>query len=100
MRINENRPQDTQFDPTSNAKRADSTKSHFSDGATRRQVGLDRVEVSAVAETATQVLEAADGQRADRISHLRATYQSGQYQVDAGRLADNIMAADSEEPVV
>jgi flagellar biosynthesis anti-sigma factor FlgM len=100
MRINQNRMHETQFDATSSAKRTEAGKGQSADGAIRRQVGLDRVEVSAVAGTANQVLEAAESARSARVNELRAIYQSGGHQVDAGRLADNIIREDSQEPVV
>jgi anti-sigma28 factor (negative regulator of flagellin synthesis) len=98
MKINQQGLHESQLDGAARARRTDlaGVEIERSGPSRGRQVGLDRVDVSEVAEMAADVMAAAGEQRAARIGHLKALYESHQYTVDPGRLADSIIDADSE----
>jgi anti-sigma28 factor (negative regulator of flagellin synthesis) len=56
-----------------------------------QQYGLDRVDVSSVAQTAASVLGTAGNQRAQQVGSLTQLYQSGQYSVDPVKLSSAIV---------
>jgi anti-sigma28 factor (negative regulator of flagellin synthesis) len=62
--------------------------------STTRQVGLDRVEVSNIAETASRVLAASGEGRAQQVATLAQLYQSGKYSVNANQLSQAIIEHD------
>jgi anti-sigma28 factor (negative regulator of flagellin synthesis) len=61
-----------------------------------QQFGLDRVDVSDVAQTAASVIATAGDQRAQQVANLTQMYQSGQYTVDAGKLSQAIVNQDTD----
>jgi anti-sigma28 factor (negative regulator of flagellin synthesis) len=61
-----------------------------------QQYGLDRVDVSSVAQTAASVIGMAGGQRAQQVANLTQLYQSGQYTVDPAKLSQAIVAQDTD----
>jgi anti-sigma28 factor (negative regulator of flagellin synthesis) len=61
-----------------------------------QQFGLDRVDVSDVAQTAASVMGTAGGQRTQQVANLTQLYQSGQYNVDPDKLSQAIVAQDTD----
>jgi anti-sigma28 factor (negative regulator of flagellin synthesis) len=61
-----------------------------------QQFGLDRVDVSDVAQTAASVIGTAGDQRAQQVAHLTQLYQSGQYTVDPAKLSQAIVDQDTD----
>ena len=64
-------------------------------GLSSFQLGLDRADVSDVAQTASRVLGASEAQRAQQVANLAQLYQSGQYSVDPSQLSSAIINHDS-----
>ena len=52
----------------------------------------DRVEISALSENLAAANSQVDVQRAERVQHLAALYQSGQYHVDAAKVSQAIVS--------
>jgi anti-sigma28 factor (negative regulator of flagellin synthesis) len=65
-------------------------------GLRSQQFGLDRVDVSDVAQTAASVISIAGDQRATQVASLRQVYQSGQYNVDPVKLSQSIVEQDTD----
>jgi anti-sigma28 factor (negative regulator of flagellin synthesis) len=61
-----------------------------------QQFGLDRVDVSDVAQTAASVIATAGNQRAQQVANLTQLYQSGQYTVDPAKLSQAIVDQDTD----
>jgi anti-sigma28 factor (negative regulator of flagellin synthesis) len=61
-----------------------------------QQFGLDRVDVSAVAQTAASVIGISGDQRAQQVANLAQQYQSGQYTVDPAKLSKAIVEQDTD----
>ena len=61
-----------------------------------QQFGLDRVDVSDVAQTAASVLGTAGNQRAQQFAQLKQVYQSGQYSVNPAKLSQAIVDQDTD----
>jgi anti-sigma28 factor (negative regulator of flagellin synthesis) len=61
-----------------------------------QQFGLDRVDVSDVAQTAASVIGTTGAQRAQQVAHLTKVYQSGQYTVNAAKLSQAIVDQDTD----
>ena len=61
-----------------------------------QQFGLDRVDVSDVAQTAASVMGTAGDQRAQQVANLTQLYQSGQYSVDPVKLSQSIVEQDTD----
>jgi anti-sigma28 factor (negative regulator of flagellin synthesis) len=61
-----------------------------------QQFGLDRVDVSDVAQTAASVIGISGDQRAQQVANLKQLYQSGQYNVDPVKLSHAIVAQDTD----
>lgn len=66
-----------------------------SDYRTRR-VGLDRVDVSRVGETAASLVDQTMQQRHERVSALAAQFQAGSYVPNLASLSNSILDHDSE----
>jgi anti-sigma28 factor (negative regulator of flagellin synthesis) len=64
-----------------------------------QQFGMDRVDVSDVAQTAASVMGTASNQRIQQVANLTQIYQSGQYNVDPGRLSQAIVDQDTDPTV-
>jgi anti-sigma28 factor (negative regulator of flagellin synthesis) len=64
-------------------------------GVNRSQFGLDRADVSDVAQTASRVLGESSAQRSQQVANLAQQYQSGQYSVDPSTLSSAIINNDS-----
>jgi len=60
------------------------------------QYGLDRVDVSSVAQTAASVIGMASDHRAQQVANLTQLYQSGQYTVDPIKLGNAIVEQDMD----
>jgi anti-sigma28 factor (negative regulator of flagellin synthesis) len=67
-----------------------------SQGLKSQQFGLDRVDVSDVAQTAASVIGISGDQRAQRVANLTQVYQSGQYTVDPVKLSAAIVQQDTD----
>ncbi len=71
-----------------------------SDGTTgeyrSRQVGLDRVDVSHVGETAAGLVENTMQERQQRVAALAAQFQAGNYQPNLANLSHAILDHDSD----
>jgi anti-sigma28 factor (negative regulator of flagellin synthesis) len=65
-----------------------------------QQFGMDRVDVSAVAQTAASVMGAASTQRSQQVANLTLAFQSGQYNVDPARLSQAIVDQDTDPTAV
>jgi len=69
-------------------------------GGTQRigpqQFGIDRVDVSDVAQTAASVIGTTGAQRSQQVANLTKLYQSGQYNVDPAKLSQAIVDQDTE----
>ena len=61
-----------------------------------QQFGLDRVDVSDVAQTAASVIGSSGDQRAQQVANLTQLYQSGQYTVDPAKLSQAIVDQDTD----
>jgi anti-sigma28 factor (negative regulator of flagellin synthesis) len=61
-----------------------------------QQFGLDRVDVSDVAQTAASVISTTGDQRAQKVANLTQLYQSGQYTVDPVKLSAAIVDQDTD----
>lgn len=61
-----------------------------------QQFGMDRVDVSAVAQTAASVIGISGDQRAQQVANLAQQYQSGQYTVDPVKLSKAIVEQDTD----
>jgi anti-sigma28 factor (negative regulator of flagellin synthesis) len=61
-----------------------------------KQFGLDRVDVSDVAQTASAVIGITGEQRAQQVGQLTQLYQSGQYIVDPAKLSQAIVNEDTD----
>lgn len=55
--------------------------------------GEDRVEISALSENIASTGTLVDAQRADRVSHLAALYQSGRYEVDPSKVSHAMVSS-------
>ena len=71
-------------------------KSGVSRSLSSQQFGLDRVDVSDVAQTAASVMGIAGDQRSQQVAQLKQTYQSGQYIVDPVKLSRAIVDQDTD----
>jgi anti-sigma28 factor (negative regulator of flagellin synthesis) len=84
--------------PTQNASPA--ARTGQTAGATQslraQQFGLDRVDVSDVAQTAASVMGTTGDQRAQQVANLTQLYQSGQYSVDPVKLSQAILEQDTD----
>ena len=80
---------------TSQTARADQS-SGAAQSRKSQQFGLDRVDVSAVAQTAASVIGISGDQRAQQVANLAQQYQSGQYTVDPAKLSQAIVAHDTD----
>jgi anti-sigma28 factor (negative regulator of flagellin synthesis) len=67
-----------------------------SPGLGSQQFGLDRVDVSDVAQTAASVIGVTGDQRAQQVANLTQLYQSGQYTVDPAKLSQAIVDQDTD----
>jgi anti-sigma28 factor (negative regulator of flagellin synthesis) len=65
-------------------------------GAGSQQFGLDRVDVSNVAQTAASVIGITSSQRSQQVANLAQQYQSGQYTVDPVQLSLAIVNQDTD----
>ncbi len=63
-------------------------------GTRSRQVGLDRVDVSRVGETAASLVESTMQQRQERVAALAAEFRSGTYAPNLGNLSQSILDED------
>jgi anti-sigma28 factor (negative regulator of flagellin synthesis) len=90
-------PQDNigQTQNTSQATRVGQT-SGGPQSLSSQQYGLDRIDVSSVAQTAASVIGTAGAQRAQHVANLTQQYQSGQYNVDAVKLSQAIVDQDTD----
>jgi anti-sigma28 factor (negative regulator of flagellin synthesis) len=61
-----------------------------------QQFGMDRVDVSSIAQTAASVIGTASDQRAQQVANLTQLYQSGQYTVDPSKLSQAIVNQDMD----
>ena len=61
-----------------------------------QQFGLDRLDVSNVAQTASSVIGISGEQRAQQVANLTQLYQSGQYNVDPDKLSNAIVDQDTD----
>lgn len=61
-----------------------------------QQFGLDRVDVSSVAQTAASVMGIAGDQRSQQVAKLTQLYQTGQYTVDPAKLSQAIVSQDTD----
>ena len=61
-----------------------------------RQVGLDRVDVSRVGETAASLVDQTMQERQERVSALAAQFQAGSYAPNLANLSNSILDHDSE----
>jgi anti-sigma28 factor (negative regulator of flagellin synthesis) len=61
-----------------------------------QQFGLDRVDVSAVAQTAASVIGITANQRTQQVANLTQQYQTGQYNVDPVKLSQAIVSQDTD----
>lgn len=64
-------------------------------GRSSTQVGLDRAELSDVAQTASWVVGASSAQRSEQVAKLTQLYRSGQFTVDPSTLTSAIIDHDS-----
>jgi anti-sigma28 factor (negative regulator of flagellin synthesis) len=71
-------------------------KSGTSRSLSSQQFGLDRVDVSDVAQTAASVMGITGDQRAQQVAQLTQRYQSGQYIVDPAKLSQAIVDQDTD----
>jgi len=82
------------------SERASQTERFGSDtstsGSRSRQVGLDRVEVSRVGETAAALIESTMQQRQERVAALANQFQAGNYSLNLANLSQSILDHDSE----
>jgi anti-sigma28 factor (negative regulator of flagellin synthesis) len=65
-------------------------------GPSSQQFGLDRVDVSSVAQTAASVIGISGDQRNQQVANLTQLYQSGQYSVDPIKLSQSIVNQDTD----
>jgi anti-sigma28 factor (negative regulator of flagellin synthesis) len=97
MKIQQHGFGDNQVGQSNSAQQTDRLgDSGGSQGSNSRQIGLDRVEVSNLADTVSRVMGQAGDQRAARIGQIAQIYQSGNYQVNASSLTSAIINHDSE----
>ena len=98
MKIHREGPQDNPIDQAQVTRETErvARDARPLQGPHRRQVGLDRIEVSDVAETAARVVGIASEQRAERVEKLAQLHQAGQYVVDPSKLSDAIIDHDLE----
>jgi anti-sigma28 factor (negative regulator of flagellin synthesis) len=61
-----------------------------------QQFGLDRVDVSDVAQTAASVIGATGYQRSQQVTNLTQIYQAGQYSVNPAKLSQAIVEQDTD----
>ncbi|MEP7355153.1 MAG: flagellar biosynthesis anti-sigma factor FlgM [Acidobacteriota bacterium] len=97
MRIN-HQGQGVSSDRSSEASRPDRADLGAQQGGATRtsQVGLDRIDVSNVAETAARVMGSTGQQREQKISALTQQVQAGAYSVNTKALSSAILTYDSE----
>lgn len=67
-----------------------------SQSSNSQQFGLDRVDVSSVAQTAASVIATSGDQRAQQVGSLTQLYQSGQYTVDPAKLSQAIVDHETD----
>jgi anti-sigma28 factor (negative regulator of flagellin synthesis) len=72
------------------------TTSGAAQGPSSQQFGLDRVDVSSVAQTAASVIGITGNQRNQQVANLTQQYQSGQYTVDPVKLSQAIVNQDTD----
>jgi hypothetical protein len=90
-------PGSGQVEQSQNAKRLDRLDiAPNQTGSRSSQVGLDRIDVSNVGETASRVMQEAGAQRSSTVSALAQLYQSGQYTTNPRQLSQTIIDHDLE----
>jgi len=65
-------------------------------GSKSRQVGLDRVDVSHLAETAARFVDSSLQSRQERVATLSSHFRSGGYTVNLASLSQAILDHDME----
>jgi anti-sigma28 factor (negative regulator of flagellin synthesis) len=96
MKIQQN-GQGNQVDQSQAAKQTARTDTASQQtGSNARQVGLDRIELSHVAETASRVLAHSGAARGQKVAALEQVYQAGQYSVNPKQLSEAIINHDLE----
>lgn len=96
MKINNRTVQDSQLERSQGrqSERVGGSRTSDLQGSQRYQVGLDRVEVSNLADTAAQIISSAHQTRESHIVQLTALHQAGQIAVDPDQLANSILDHD------
>lgn len=64
-------------------------RSRYADS--RNDVGMDRVEVSELGKTISNVLNTYAGQRAEKVQELKAAIDSGSYRVDVAAISEALV---------